>query len=261
MKDFYTDTLHRLLEQKLIHRTMNILVLCGGKRDQETLARLGFQHVTISNLDTRMTGNEFAPYAWSFQDAENIAFPDGAFDFCLVHDGLHHCASPHRALLEMYRVARIGLLIFEPYDSLTTRLGVRLNFGQDYEAAAVFGNNCTFGGVKNTEVPNYVYRFTERELEKVINTNTPWGRHRFVFFHQLVVPWTRFRMLKNKLWLVLLVLALPFLKIFTLLFPKQGNNFAFAAFKPRIPEDLHPWITERDGKITVNKAWLDERYG
>ena len=38
----------------------------------------------------------------------SFGFEDGAFDFVVVHQGLHHCHSPHRGLLEMYRVARRG---------------------------------------------------------------------------------------------------------------------------------------------------------
>jgi ubiquinone/menaquinone biosynthesis C-methylase UbiE len=55
-------------------------------------------------------GDEFAPFSWSFQDAEQLSFEDEAFDYVFVHAGLHHCASPHRALLEMYRVARRGIM-------------------------------------------------------------------------------------------------------------------------------------------------------
>jgi SAM-dependent methyltransferase len=70
---------------------------------------------------------EFAPFLWSFQDAERLTFAENEFDFCIVHSGLHHCYSPHRALLEMYRVARVGLLVFEPRDGALVRLGMRLN--------------------------------------------------------------------------------------------------------------------------------------
>jgi ubiquinone/menaquinone biosynthesis C-methylase UbiE len=82
------------------------LVVCRGEFDRDTLLEEGYTAVTISNLDDRVRGDEFAPYAWSFQDAEALSFPDRSFDYCIVHAGLHHCASPHRALLEMYRAAR-----------------------------------------------------------------------------------------------------------------------------------------------------------
>jgi ubiquinone/menaquinone biosynthesis C-methylase UbiE len=92
-----------------IPKNKSVLVVCGGELDRNIVVDEGFTAVTISNLDERIRGNEFAPYAWSFQDAEALSFPDDAFDYCMVHAGLHHCASPHRALLEMYRVARRGV--------------------------------------------------------------------------------------------------------------------------------------------------------
>ena len=55
--------------------------------------------MTISNVDE--SGDVYAPYAWSRQDAEALDLPDGSFDLAAVSAGLHHCASPHRALLEM----------------------------------------------------------------------------------------------------------------------------------------------------------------
>ena len=71
-------------------------------------------------------GRERRPVSWSFQDAERLEFDDGEFNMVLVHSGLHHAQSPHRALLEMYRVARTGIVCFEPIDNPVTRLGVRL---------------------------------------------------------------------------------------------------------------------------------------
>ena len=260
MSDFYTEKLQRFLHQGLLRPDMHILVICGGRPDREAFLKAGFKHVTISNLDSRMTGDEFSPYAWSFQDAEHLTFADGAFDFCVVHDGLHHCHSPHRALLEMYRVSRLGLLAFDPRDTLLTRIGVRLGFGQEYEVAAVAGNDCTFGGIRNTDIPNYVYRWTESEVRKTINCNAPYGRHRFFFFYRLRLPLERFQMLKNKLWLAAIGLAWPALKLFSLLFPKQCNNFGFAVFKPAIPADLLPWIKEEKGLFKLNREWVTAHY-
>jgi SAM-dependent methyltransferase len=260
MKDRYLDGLERLLKQRLLDCNMRVLVVCGGKHDREVLLAAGFKNVTISNLDIRLTGSEFAPYGWSFQDAENLTFKDGEFDFCIVHDGLHHCQSPHRGLLEMYRVATKGLLVFEPRDSVLTRVGVKLNFGQDYEVAAVFDNDQAFGGVRNSEIPNYIYRWTEREIEKTICTNAPWGRHRFIYFYQIRVPWARLRMLKNKLWYFSLLAALPALKMMQWIFPRQSNTFGFAVFKPDPAKDLQPWIQHSNGQLRVDKAWLSSRY-
>ena len=260
MNDFYTDTVERLIKQGIVNRAMRILVLCGGPLDRDVLARCGFTDVTISNLDPRLEGKEFAPFAWSYQDAEHLTFADNEFDFCIVHNGLHHCHSPHRVLLEMYRIARVGLLVFEPRDGMLVRLGVKLNVGQEYEVAAVFDNDMTFGGVRNSELPNYVYRWTPNEVRKSIRTFAPIGHHRFAFYYALRVPWDRLRLLRNKLYLAGVVTALPLLKALSLVLPGLCNNFAFLVLKPRVPDDLFPWLAATEGRVTLNQDWFRKRY-
>ena len=135
MGDFYSETLRRLLNDGWMGLDSSVLVVCGGAYDRDVFYGLRFRRVTISNLDShldsRMDGREFAPYPWSSQDVERLGFEDGAFDFVVVHQGLHHCHSPHRGLLEMYRVARRGVLAFEPRDTRLVRLGVRRGWGQE----------------------------------------------------------------------------------------------------------------------------------
>ena len=259
MDSFYTNSVGELLRQGLLRADMKVLVLCVGKLDQETLLALGFRDVTISNLDVRMSGSEYGPYSWSFQDAEKITYPDESFDFCIAHSGLHHCYSPHRALLEMYRVCTRGLLVIEPRDNFITRLGVRLNFGQEYEVAAVYANDCAFGGVRNTEIPNYVYRWTEREVEKTISSYAPWGKHRFVFRYANRIPWGRLKVMKSKSRLILMMMLAPLMALFFKLFPRQSNNFAFAVFKPQ-EGDLHPWIRREKEVVALNERWVAQHY-
>lgn len=260
MDDFYESTLSWLMERRILDRDMRILVVCGSHADKAVLSSLGFGNVVISNLDVRLNGDEFAPYSWSHQDAENLALQDREFDFVIAHNGLHHCYSPHRALLEMYRVAKRGLLVFEPRDTLLVRIGVRFNFGQEYEVAAVADNGLIFGGVKNTFLPNYVYRWTEREVEKTISSYAPWGTHQFLFRYALRVPWGRLKMLKSKFVYVLVRTLLPLVRLFFRLFPRQANSFAFVVLKSRIPEDLHPWLSVKDGRWVLNEDWIRGRY-
>ena len=242
-------------------RNMHILVVCGGRSDHDALHKAGFKHVTISNLDVRMRGDEFAPFAWIFQDAEDLKYSDGTFDFCIVHNGLHHCYSPHRALLEIYRVARKGILVFEPRDTFLVRLVVKLNFGQEYEVAAVAGNALKFGGVRNCSIPNYVYRWSEREIEKTIRSFTPIGRPRFHYFYALRVPTERLSAMKNRVVAHIIRILLPLIRVFTHLFPKQCNCFAFAIEKLDVTGDLHPWLALVDGQPTICKDWVQKQYG
>jgi SAM-dependent methyltransferase len=266
MGDFYSETLRRLLNDGWIGLDSSVLVVCGGAYDRDVFHGLGFRRVTISNLDSRLDsridsridsgidGREFAPYSWSLQDVESLGFEDGAFDFVVVHQGLHHCHSPHRGLLEMYRVARVGVLAFEPRDTRLVRLGVRLGFGQEYEIAAVAGNGLQAGGVGNSATPNFIYRWTEREIEKTIRTFRPAGRAGFRYFSALRVPEERMRSMKNRLVAGSLRVLLPVVRLFATVFPGQSNCFAFAVTKVA---ELHPWMVDEG---TLDAEWVGRRY-
>jgi SAM-dependent methyltransferase len=258
--DFYRDTVRQLLERGVLARDMRVLAACAGPYDRDVLLELGFTDVTISNLDVRLTGNEFAPYAWSYQDVEHLSFPDEAFDFAFVHNGLHHCQSPHRGLLELYRVSRRGVLAFEPRDTLLVRLGTRLNFGQTYEFAAVSHHGLEFGGVGNTAIPNYIYRWTEREFEKTILTYAPIGMHRFHYAYAVRVNWSRLKAMRNRALALAVMASLPLLRQVFRAFPRQANGFAFAVEKPRLPADLHPWLRHEQDRIVVDQQWIEARY-
>src|SRR5262249_53502414 len=133
-----------------------------------------------------------AGYVWERQDAENLTYGDGAFDVAMVHAGLHHCPSPHRALLEMYRVARKAVVVFEARDSLMVRTAVALGFASDFELEAVSGEGYESGGLNNGPIPNLGYRWTEREVIKVIRAADPAHIEQIAFFYGLRLPTLRF---------------------------------------------------------------------
>jgi SAM-dependent methyltransferase len=68
-------------------------------------------------------------------DAENLAFPDRSFDFVAVHDGLHHLDNPERAIREMARVARRGVLILDPAQAAVTKLAIGMGLAVQVEDA------------------------------------------------------------------------------------------------------------------------------
>jgi len=257
---FYVATLAWLLERGILTRDMKVLVVCAADLDKEVFSGLGFRSVTISNLETDPQTNAFAPFAGDRQDVESLTCPDDGFDFCVAHNGLHHCLSPHRGLLEMFRVASKGVIVFEPRDSLLARLGVKLNFGQDYETAAVAANGSVAGGVRNTAIPNYVYRWTEREIEKTIASACAWGRPKFLYRYALRIPWGRLRMMDSQAFLWIVRLGRPALELLFRCFPKQGNGFAFIVLKPQVPTDLQPWVKYGEGALQTDVAWLSARY-
>ena len=70
------------------------------------------------------------------------------------------------------------------------RLGVRLGAVDEYELGAVAAHGLRSGGVANTSTPNYVYRWTEREVEKTVASFAPHARHRIRFFREFELPET-----------------------------------------------------------------------
>ena len=259
--DFYRITVQRLVKRGKLSTGDSVLITAGGSHDRETWLESGFTNVTISNLDDRLVGNEFAPFAWSFQDAEQIAMEDNSVDFVCIHNGLHHCRCPQAAILEMLRVARKGILLFEPYDNLVTRIGLRFGVGQRFETAAVFYNDFTHGGLRNGAIANYVYRFTKWELEKTISTAYPEGPVELDFVHALRIPWEQLKGRRNKIPYYMTCLALPFLQLASLLSPEQGNCFAAYISKRTESSPLWPWVEITPlGSVGANKEWLANKY-
>ena len=107
--DLYLRALSALVERGVLTADMRVLVAGGGAADRDILRALGFSNVTMSNMAD--AGSEtYAPYRFDLQDLEALTYENSAFDWAIVSAALHHCRSPHRALLELYRVARRGVL-------------------------------------------------------------------------------------------------------------------------------------------------------
>ena len=255
---FYLDTVRGLVREGWMAPDDHVLVVAGGHADRAVLLAAGLRRVTISNLDERMDGGSYAPYAWSFQDAEALGFPDDAFDVCVVHQGLHHCRSPHRGLLEMYRVARRGLVMFEPQDTALTRLGVRLGVGQRYELAAVADNGLRWGGVQNTDVPNFVYRWTEREVRKALASYDPTRDPAVRVFHDLRVPGEATAATRGAMVRGLARVATPVARAVLRVVPRQANALAVVVDKVG-PGDLHPWLARDGGAVRADPEYFGRR--
>jgi 2-polyprenyl-3-methyl-5-hydroxy-6-metoxy-1,4-benzoquinol methylase len=121
---------------------MSVLeICCGSGMVAEKFARAG----------ARVTGIDFSPAAvtrarerarryhfdatFLVADAEDLAFADHSFDIVAVHDGLHHLENPKRAIHQMARVARCGVMILDPAQAILTTLAVRLGIAVEVEDA------------------------------------------------------------------------------------------------------------------------------
>ena len=245
----------------MLATTDSVIAVCAGSRERDVFAELGFTNVLITNLDDRITDEAaFAPFGWSLQDAQNLSASDASFDFAFVADGLHHCSSPHKALLEMYRVSRKGLIAVESRDNLLMRVATSVGLSPEYELEAVIGNDFKWGGVDNTAIPNHIYRWTESEFKKTISSFDPSGKHVFRFLYGLNLPFEQAKFKKTNAKFYAVRLTEPLVKAFTGVFKKQRNTLAMIALKPRLPQDLWPWLTTGREGIELDRAYAGAHF-
>lgn len=247
---FYRRTVSKWIPD----RSASILVVAGGTSDRDVFHELGFSAVVISNIDRDARATDVAPYSWSQQNAEALGYRDGEFDYVVVHAGLHHCRSPHRGLLEMYRVAGKAVIAFEPPDNLLVRIMQRIRLAQVYEYTAVRCNEGRCGGADNSDIPNYIYRWTEHEIEQVIGSYAPCTRHRYQYAYDSDEP-TREFIAESASKRALVGLAKPAYRLWSWCFPTQQNLFAFMINKPVVPRDLQPWLVMDGKEIRFNPRW------
>lgn len=254
---FYKNTVRTFIKDN----KKSVLIVAGTEADRNLFLELGFDNVVISNLDLRINGNRFHPYKFAFQDVHNLAYKNNSFDYTIIQGGLHHCYSPHRALLEMYRVAKIGILAIESRDSFFSRLSKKLKITETYEIEMImaYPNAYKFGGVNNTEIPNYIYRWNENEVEKTISSFAPYAKHEIKYKYGFSPPTNLLELSKNTFSRIIITLFISFLKLFLFFIPKQQNLFAFFIKKPTFPKDLFPWISINNGKLFFNKKWAERR--
>jgi ubiquinone/menaquinone biosynthesis C-methylase UbiE/uncharacterized protein YbaR (Trm112 family) len=115
-------------------------VCCGGGADAEYLHNLGARitGVDISadylkcalvrakkfNLDINLVVG----------DAENLPFKSDYFDYGIIHCGLHHLPNPYDGIKELIRVSKKGIVIVESFNSIFTKLFIKLGISNETEA-------------------------------------------------------------------------------------------------------------------------------
>ncbi len=198
------------LTKSILDKNASILVLGAGEKDERIFKNLKYENVTYSNYNSKEDKNIKLKNLL----LQNINLEDNSYDYCVAHACIHHSSKPHNSILEMYRVSRKGILIIEANDSLTTRIACKLNFAEEFEKSAVVKNKIS-GGVDNTNIPNYVYRWTEREVYKLISSYKPLAQHKIDYYYGNDIKFT------NNIIIKLLFF------IFFKLFKKQQNLFCF----------------------------------
>jgi ubiquinone/menaquinone biosynthesis C-methylase UbiE len=205
---------------KFLHKNKSILVLGASSEEGRLFQKLQFKKVTLSNINLdQLIGSEKYKLKKKRIDFRNLfKIKNNSYDYVVVHASIHHTSKPHNILLEMYRIAKHGVLIIESNDSLIMKISVKLNFSEDFEKSALSQN---VGGVDGSNVPNYVYRWTEREVKKLFYSYQPDKKINIIFnyknniFNEILT--------NNSIKRIILTLSYIFLKIIFFLFPRQQN--------------------------------------
>ena len=185
------------------NKNSKILVLGAGKLDQKVFYELNYNNVTFTNIE-----NSKEKDLNYFNNIHDIKLKDNSYDYCVAHACIHHSSKPHLAVLELYRVCSEGSLVIEANDSLLSRLACKLGFSEEYELSAI-QKNIISGGVDNTNVPNYVYRWTEREVIKLMKSFRPDLKHNILFDYGHQIKFTNSKIINL------------FFDIFFMIFKKQ----------------------------------------
>ncbi len=264
----FAAVLRRHISSRALATAGTVLALGASAEDGEVLQAAGFGDVTLSNLGGGIEWNRVAdaPFRVVKLDVEAIDLPDQSYDVVFAHEVLHHCRSPHRALCEMLRVARKHVVFMEPNDSWLMRLLVPLGIRLPFELAVVVHQDYVSGGVRNSNIPNFIYRWNQNELQQTV----------FSFLAEEVVrvhafPYWELNAnecdleLRKDTNLGLLVRCLGGPKnyirmqrvagwLLNLLPPirKQGNKFFCCIERTH---ELRPWLKRENGEIVFNRQY------
>lgn len=101
------------------------------------------------------------------ENAEKLSFENQTFDYVCCKEAYHHFPKPYIALYEMLRVAKKGVVLFEPQDPILKMpfllfLSNVLNKFNNQLLRKFWKNQYSY-----ETVGNFVYKISEREIEKI----------------------------------------------------------------------------------------------
>ena len=214
----------------------NFLLISASLHEVKTLKDLGYLKFSITYHDDNEK-NQFLDYGFKENinlfksDLRNLAFKDKSFDYAITNATIHHIDLPHKAITELYRVAIRGVLIIESNDSLTMRLATRLKLAEEFEVSSI-NEDKNSGGLLDTAIPNYVYRWTEKEILKLLKSFDPKNIN-FVNF-DYASDLTNFKTRDNYIENIFLKMLIIMGKTFFFFFKKQRNCMSIFIDKTKI---------------------------
>ena len=168
----FLSVLERHIRSRKLETSGTLLVIGASEGDASVLRRAGWSSITLSNFRAGGT-NTICRDNYLELDAEDLLLSDESFDAVGAYEVLHHCRSPHRALCEMLRVSRRYVFLQEPNDSVLYALLRRMGLLSAFEIPAVVANGFVSGGVRNTAVPNHIYRWNHSTVSQTVLSFVP----------------------------------------------------------------------------------------
>ena len=195
--NFYAKIINKYLEKEA-----HILVVGAGKSDIEVFKK--YTNVKFTNISNEakleQIGNKIL--------MQDLPYNDNEFDYVIAHASIHHSSKPHSAILEMLRVAKIGIIFIEARDCFLTKISCKIGLSEEYEYSAIKNSS---GGVDDTSIPNFVYRWTEREIIKLVNSYRPLNKYKIYYDYDYDFKFS------NNQFIIMLI------KIFFMIFRNQKN--------------------------------------
>jgi SAM-dependent methyltransferase len=208
---------------KYLPRKSKILVVSPSSLEVNFFFEKNYYDVTFgvyskNDLKSLSLNSKFGDFVKI--DARDIKFKDKYFDYTFANAVLHHVDLPHLAISELYRVSKKGVLIIEGNDSLIMRISTYFNMSEEYEKSATINEQ---GGLLGTSIPNYVYRWKEREIIKLLNSYNPEIFHKIYFAYDFYLKNEGVKKTHSVFKSIIRFILEPFLNIFLFIFRKQGN--------------------------------------
>ena len=129
------------------------------------------QHVTASDISDavlREAKAEGLIQDYSKQNVEQLTFEDGSFDYVMCKEAFHHFPRAYLGLYEMIRVSRIAaIMVTEPIDILSKMFELLFVKNVLDKIDPQLINRVWNNRFSWETVGNYVFKVSEREIEKV----------------------------------------------------------------------------------------------
>jgi len=219
-----------------INKESNFLLISASMYEVKILKDLGYLNFTITYHDEDEK-NQFLDYGFKENinlfksDLRDLMFKDKSFDYTITNATIHHIDLPHKAITELYRVAIKGVLVIESTDSLIMRLATKIKLAEEFEVSSINEDKNT-GGLLDTAIPNYVYRWTEKEILKLLKSFDP--KHINFLNFDYASDLTNFKTRDNYIENILLKILIIMGKIFFFFFKKQQNCMSIFIDKTKI---------------------------